>query len=177
MFFARGYHGVSVREIVQACGLSNAALYHHFGSKENLFIEVFKGHVALVIQQLHLAGQPATSCRQRLAQMTEAYAEIVQESQSEFQALRRDLLAVDPDERQRLLIDAQWQIPALFETVLEEGIAAGEFRPLDAHRVSILLTGMILSLAVRRQFAPVRESLPDDVELIMHTLFEGINSR
>ena len=55
MFFARGYHGVSVREIVQACGLSNAALYHHFGSKENLFIEVFKGHIALVIQQLRLA--------------------------------------------------------------------------------------------------------------------------
>ncbi|MCB0245051.1 MAG: TetR/AcrR family transcriptional regulator [Anaerolineae bacterium] len=177
MFFARGYHGVSVREIVQACGLSNAALYHHFGSKENLFIEVFKGHIALVIQQLRLAGEAATSCRQRLTQMTEAYAGIVLESQSELQALRRDVMAFEPDERQRLLIDAQWQIPALFETVLDEGIAAGEIGRLDAHRVSIVLTGMILSLAVRRQIEPVSESLRDDVELIMNTLFEGIRNR
>ena len=86
-------------------------------------------------------------------------------------------MAFEPDERQRLLIDAQWQIPALFETVLDEGIAAGEIGRLDAHRVSIVLTGMILSLAVRRQIEPVSESLRDDVELIMNTLFEGIRNR
>jgi AcrR family transcriptional regulator len=49
LFFAHGYHGVSIRDIVQACGLSNAALYHHFGSKQNLFVEVFKEYVAILV--------------------------------------------------------------------------------------------------------------------------------
>ena len=110
MFFAHGYHGVSVREIVQACGLSNAALYHHFGSKENLFIEG--------IQRTSSPGHPATApggrgChfrRQRLTQMTEAYAESCWNRRANC-APRRDVMAFEPDERQRLLIDAQWQIP------------------------------------------------------------------
>lgn len=174
LFFAHGYHGVSVRDIVQACGLSNAALYHHFGSKDNLFIEVFRGHLGQVVQQLREAGKAEGSCQERLRSMAETYARIMSESQSEVQALLRDLMDCDPDQRQRLLYDAQWQIPSLFAAVIQEGIAAGEIRALDAHRVSVLLTGMVFSLTVRRRFEAVDETLSDDIELVMNTLFEGI---
>lgn len=36
LFAARGYDAVSVREIVQAAGVTKPALYYHFGSKEGL---------------------------------------------------------------------------------------------------------------------------------------------
>jgi AcrR family transcriptional regulator len=175
-FFARGYHGVSVRDIVQACGLSNAALYHHFGSKDHLFIEVFEGHLAQIMQQLREAGKAEGSCKERLSIMGETYGRIMLESQSELQALRRDLMACDPDETQRLLFDAQWQVPALFATVIEEGIAAGEIKAVDAHRVSMLLMGMVFSLALRRSFEAADETFADDIELVMNTLFEGIGN-
>ena len=176
LFFARGYHGVSVRDIVQACGLSNAALYHHFGSKDSLFIEVFKGHIAQIIQQLSEAGKTEGSCRERLFSMSESYGRIMLESQSELQALRRDLMECDPDERQRLLFDAQWQVRSLFAAVLEEGIAAGEIQAVDTDRIGMLLTGMIFSLTVRRRFEAAEETLSDDIELVMNTLFEGIGN-
>lgn len=176
LFFARGYHGVSVRDIVQACGLSNAALYHHFGSKDHLFVEVFEGHLAQIMQQLREAAMAEGSCRDRLFSMAEAYGRIMLESQSELQALRRDLMACDPGERQRLLFDAQWQVPSLFATVIEEGIAAGEIQAVDAHRVSMLLMGMVFSLAVRRGSEAAGGTLADDIELVMNTLFEGIGN-
>lgn len=176
LFFARGYHGVSVRDIVQACGLSNAALYHHFGSKDHLFIEVFEGHLAQIMQQLREAARAEGSCRERLSTMAETYGRIMLESQSELQALRRDLMACDPDETQRLLFDVQWQVPALFATVIEEGIAAGEIKAVDAHRVSMLLMGMVFSLAIRRSFEAADETFADDIELVMNTLFEGIGN-
>lgn len=174
LFFARGYYGVSVRDIVQACGLSNAALYHHFGSKDHLFVEVFAGHLAQIVQQLQAVSQAGGSARERLSRMAAAYGRIMLDSQSELQALHRDLMACDPGQTQRLLLDAQRQVPGLFAAVVEEGIAAGELRPVDARRVSLLLMGMVFSLAVRRRFEPVDETLADDVELVMHTLFEGI---
>lgn len=176
LFFARGYHGVSVRDIVQACGLSNAALYHHFGSKDNLFAEVFKEYVAQLIQRLRDAGQTEGSCRQRLASMAETYGRIMLESQSELLALGRDLIDLDLDEHQRLLFDAQAQVPSLFAAVLDDGIAAGEIHPVDTHRVGMLLMGMVLSLTVRRKFEPADETLSDDVDLAVNTLFQGIGS-
>jgi AcrR family transcriptional regulator len=176
LFFARGYHGVSVRDIVQACGLSNAALYHHFGSKDHLFVEVFEGHIAQIMLQLRAAAAVEGSCRERLSTMAEAYARIMLESQSELQALHRDLTACDTDERQRLLFDAQWQIPSLFAAVIEEGMAAGEVRAVDAQRVSMLLMGMVLSLVLHRRFEAADGTLADDIKLIMQTLFEGIGT-
>ena len=174
LFFARGYNGVSVRDIVQACGLSNGALYYHFGSKQNLFIQVFKEYVARATRQLQQAGAGQGPCRERLAGMVGAYARFILESQSEMQMLHRDLAQCGKEEIQGLLPGAMRQIPSLFAKVLEEGIAAGEIRPLDAHRVSFLLLGMVNSLTARRMFGQTARSLSEDIDLAINILFEGI---
>ena len=176
LFFAHGYHGVSVREIVQACGLSNAALYYHFGSKQNLFAEVIKGFVATVARHVQDAGASSGSCREQLARMAEAFAQFIWESRSGLQTLLRDLTECDNEEVQRLLPDVAGQIPSLFTAVLEKGIAAGEVRALDAHRVGFLLLGVINSMAARHMHGVVAEPWAEDIDLAMTILFEGIGA-
>jgi TetR/AcrR family transcriptional regulator len=176
LFFAHGYHGVSVRDIVQACGFSNAALYYHFGSKQNLFVEVIKEFVAMVAQQMQEAGAGSGSCRARLGRMAEVFAQVLLASHSGIQLLFRDLMQRDGEEIQHLLPNARGQVPSLFAKVLEAGIAAGEVRPVDAHRIGALLLGMINSLAARRMFDQVTEPLAEDIDLAISTLFEGIGT-
>ncbi|WP_230136873.1 TetR/AcrR family transcriptional regulator, partial [Peribacillus frigoritolerans] len=36
LFDQHGFHGVSVNEIVKACGTSKGGFYHHFSSKDEL---------------------------------------------------------------------------------------------------------------------------------------------
>jgi AcrR family transcriptional regulator len=44
-----GYHGTSVREIADRAGMSSAALYHHFSSKQDLLFRITdRGIEALV---------------------------------------------------------------------------------------------------------------------------------
>jgi AcrR family transcriptional regulator len=38
----RGYHGFSIQELAQRCGLTNAGLLHYFASKDQLLIEVLR---------------------------------------------------------------------------------------------------------------------------------------
>ena len=176
LFLAHGFHGVSIRDSVQACGLSNAALYYHFGNKQNLFVEVVRAFVAKAAQQVREAGASSGPCRERLASMVEAFARFSWESRSELQMLLRDLTNCEGEGIQQLIPEVMGQIPALFATVLEEGIAAGKVRAVDAHRISILLMGMINSLAARRMYDNVPEPLTEDVDLAIGTLFEGIGT-
>ncbi|MGH9764416.1 MAG: CerR family C-terminal domain-containing protein [Blastocatellia bacterium] len=42
LFAARGYAGVSVRELAQEAGVNIASVNYHFGGKENLYLEVVR---------------------------------------------------------------------------------------------------------------------------------------
>lgn len=42
LFVLRGYHGVSMREVAQAVGVTKPALYHHYADKETLFVAILE---------------------------------------------------------------------------------------------------------------------------------------
>lgn len=43
LFVASGYHGVSMREVAEAVGVTKPALYHHYSDKESLFVAMLQG--------------------------------------------------------------------------------------------------------------------------------------
>lgn len=174
-FFAtRGYHGASIRDIVQACGVSNAALYYHFGSKQDLYFEVLGEYIAAVVEQLQMADTREGTCRSRLSRVALAYAQIILESQSVLQTLLRDVAQFDQDEIARLLPDVSRQIPSAFASILEDGIAAGELRAVHTRHAGILIMGMVNAMTVRRLHAQAETTLEEDADLVIKVLFEGI---
>jgi hypothetical protein len=94
-----------------------------------------------------------------------------------MQMLHRDLMHFGSEEMRGLLPAAVKQLPSLFATLLEEGIAAGEVRPLDPQRAGVLLLGMINALTAPRMFGDVARPLSEDVDLAVETLFEGIGTQ
>lgn len=46
LFVASGYHGVSMREVAAAVGVTKPALYHHYADKEALFLAMLDGTLA-----------------------------------------------------------------------------------------------------------------------------------
>ena len=175
LFAAHGYHGASIRDIVQACGISNAALYYHFGSKQNLYFEVLGEYIAAVVGQLKKADAGAGTCRSRLTRVALAYARIILESQNVLQTLLRDVAQLDRADIARLIPDLSNQIPAVIATILEDGITAGQVRPLPTHRTGMLMLGMVNAMAARRLHTEVETTLEQDMDLVMDVLSEGIN--
>lgn len=176
LFAAHGYHGASIRDIVQSCGVSNAALYYHFGSKQNLYAEVLGEYIAAVVEKLREADAGKGTCRNRLSRVAQAYAAIILESENLLQTLLRDAAQFDPEEIARLLPELGGQIPAVLAQILEDGITAGELRAVPTHRTGILLMGMANAITVRRLYAEVNTTLEEDTELVIDILFEGIDA-
>lgn len=175
IFSVRGYHGTSIRDIARACGISNAALYYHFGSKKDLYFEVLREYIAIVGQKLQGADSGEGTCRQRLARVARVYAQIVLESQNVIQTLVRDLAQFDQEETQWLLPYVKRQIPSVVAAIVEEGMVAGEVRTDDAYRVGVLVLGMLNSLAGYHLETDVEATLEEDVDLAIAYVFDGIS--
>lgn len=68
LFHERGYHGVTVRDLVKAAGVKMASLYYYFDSKERILYEVSKRTMCGLLEDIEqtLESHGAASAEQRL---------------------------------------------------------------------------------------------------------------
>jgi AcrR family transcriptional regulator len=52
LFVAHGYHGLSIRQIAEAVGVTKAALYYHFEDKEALFLAILGTYLEKVEEMI-----------------------------------------------------------------------------------------------------------------------------
>ena len=50
-----GYHGTSVRDIAERAGVSPAALYHHFTSKQQVLATIMERGIKALLERTHAA--------------------------------------------------------------------------------------------------------------------------
>jgi AcrR family transcriptional regulator len=67
LFMSRGYRAVSTRDIADAVGLTQPALYHHFGGKEALYVAVLAEELAAISAELSVAASLDAPAVDRLA--------------------------------------------------------------------------------------------------------------
>lgn len=150
-FGSRGFHGTSTRDIASRAGLSPAAVYVHFRSKEELLYRLSRaGHeqaLSLVRDAVASRSTPATQLAELMSQFTVwhvnhyATARVVYHEfphlsprhQQALRALRRDMDRV-------------------FHQVLRAGIAAGEFEVTDVEDTSSALVSLVVDVA--RWYSP-----------------------
>ncbi len=70
-FARRGYDATGVAEICQRAGLSKGAFYHHFSSKQALFLELLNRWLGTLDEQLEAISAGATDAPERLTRMAE----------------------------------------------------------------------------------------------------------
>jgi AcrR family transcriptional regulator len=93
LFAEHGYEKTSLREIAEALGVTKAALYYHFKSKEDIvrsLVEDYFGRVdALVSWGENEPPGPATR-----AEILRRYVAIVQEGEAAFRMLHQNQAAI-----------------------------------------------------------------------------------
>ncbi len=77
LFATQGYGSTSVREVVEAVGVTKPTLYYYFGSKEGLFLAVVNHHMQIGRDLFEAALAGEGSVRERLLSFTRAYLQEV----------------------------------------------------------------------------------------------------
>src|SRR5512143_1709800 len=131
LFSQQGYNGVSIRDIAQACGMTNAALYYHFKNKEDLFLAMLQRDHEKTLVALRAAANGPGNLREDLKQLVACYANITCRRRQSFQTLRRDLSNVEAVRGSKLFAEIRSSLLRPLKERLAQAQTDGEIQAGD----------------------------------------------
>jgi len=136
LFVAKSYADVTINQIAEETGLTKGAVYHHFPSKEDVYLAMMQRELeekrALFDRALHTG----TSGRDRLDALVAAFLDFSPVKRDQMKLVRRDVNIFGEPSRTRLIRAYQRALPEQVERVLQDGITAGELRKADPRLLS-----------------------------------------
>ncbi|WP_395019258.1 TetR/AcrR family transcriptional regulator [Dongia sp.] len=169
LFGANPYDSVQMRDVAARAEVGKPTLYRYFPSKEELFLEVFKSGLdrldAEVAAILKDRDQPGRSLERLLQALLNALGGQV----AALRMLTDDQSAVmrrwrnEFRRRRRPFVEAA-------RTILEQGIASGEFRSVDLETVPSMLIGIVRGGLIGMDRVPRDRFAAAMIDLVMHAL-------
>ena len=132
-----GYHGTSVRDVAERAGMSAAALYHHFPSKQVLLFTIMdRGMDDLIRRSEEACAAAPDDPAEQLQALVRVHVLRHMEHQRESFLGNSELRSLDEPGRSTILAKRDRQM-RLFYRVVQEGVQRGQFRtrfPTEAAR-------------------------------------------
>ena len=174
LFVARGYRGISMREIAEAAGISKAGLYYHFKDKEELFLAILTANLAAVVEIIHDACRQEATARQRVTHMLRGILALPPEQRTIIRLANQEMVHVSPTGRSSFDELYHRKFIGQVEEILQAGIAQGELRPVNTQIATWLLLGMAYPLLSSNHPS---DAMNEAIELIVAVFFDGLALR
>ena len=143
-FSKGGFRTTSMQEVAEALDVSRSALYYHWGEKSDLLYEL----LMLVIDEFATRAQEIVEyplpASQRLAVLVRAALRLEVENPAVplTLVLRGDADSLKPEQR-AAYVARRDEYEGCYRLLINEGIEAGEFRPVNAKLATFALLGML----------------------------------
>lgn len=145
LFAQRGFDGVSINDVATAARVSKSNIFHHFGTKQALYLEVLKSSLDRFNEMTDHLEPERAPIEQRLYRFLEANAAHLQQYPEPALLILRELLENRREVTQHLaeqVTDAQFRL--LF-ALLQEAQKAGEIRgDVDLAALVLMMIGAVV---------------------------------
>ncbi|KND39946.1 TetR/AcrR family transcriptional regulator [Streptomyces acidiscabies] len=145
-FAERGYHATTTRDIASRAGMSPAALYIHYKTKEELLHRISRiGHdKALGI--LRGAARSEGSAADRLADAVGSFVRWHAVRRTTARVVQYELDALGPDARAEI-VALRREVNAEVRGILDDGVASGEFDVIDVRGTTLAILSLCVDVA------------------------------
>ncbi|MEV7415699.1 TetR/AcrR family transcriptional regulator [Streptomyces sp. NPDC089919] len=159
-FAERGYHATTTRDIAGRAGMSPAALYIHYKTKEELLHRISRiGHDKALEILTTAAGGPG-SAADRLDAAVRSFVRWHAAHHTTARVVQYELDALGEEHRDEI-VGLRRRSDAAVRRILADGVAAGEFDVPDLPGTTLAVLSLCIDVA--RWFSTEGRRTPDEV--------------
>ncbi|MDT0379284.1 TetR/AcrR family transcriptional regulator [Streptomyces sp. DSM 42041] len=159
-FAERGFHATTTRDIAGRAGMSPAALYIHYRTKEELLYQISRvGHErSVVILQEAAAVEGGVADRLDFAVRT--FVRWHAEHHTTARVVQYELSALE-DGHYAEIVSMRRRTEEVLRGLLEDGVAAGEFTVSDVRGTAVAVLSLCIDVA--RWYRPGGPRTPEEI--------------
>ncbi|WP_351223817.1 TetR/AcrR family transcriptional regulator [Streptomyces sp. NPDC002133] len=159
-FAERGYHATTTRDIAGRAGMSPAALYIHYKTKEELLHRISRIGHDRALEILEGAADAEGTAAERLAAAVRSFVRWHAGHHMTARVVQYELDALG-DEHRDEIVELRRKSDAAVRRILNEGVAAGEFDVPDVPGTTVAVLSLCIDVA--RWFNVHGRRTPDEV--------------
>ncbi|WP_128375530.1 TetR/AcrR family transcriptional regulator [Streptomyces cavernae] len=159
-FAERGYHATTTRDIAGRAGMSPAALYIHYKTKEELLHRISRIGHEKALEVLRTAAEREGGPAERLGSAVRSFVRWHAGQHTVARVVQYELDALGPESRAEI-VALRRQSDAAVRGIIEEGVAAGEFTVTDVPGTTVAVLSLCIDVA--RWFKVNGPRTPDEV--------------
>ncbi|MEU3171123.1 TetR/AcrR family transcriptional regulator [Streptomyces sp. NPDC007000] len=145
-FAERGYHATTTRDIAGRAGMSPAALYIHYKTKEELLHRISRIGHEKVLDILRTAARAEGGATRRLAEAVSSFVRWHAGRRTTARVVQYELDSLGPDARAEI-IALRRQVDAEVRGIIEEGVRSGEFDVGDVRGTTLAVLSLCIDVA------------------------------
>jgi uncharacterized protein (TIGR00369 family) len=172
VFGRKGYGGAAVRDIAEEAGMPISTMYQYVPGKEDILRLVFETYMAEIAHALDAAAERSKPPRQRLADAVAANLRLYDAYRHQIRLMYQETRSLTGGNRESVL-DLTRAANRVWEQIIEDGIAAGEFKCAFPAVTANLIPMLCASWVLRRWNMP-EATLDDVLHSITEMLFNGV---
>jgi AcrR family transcriptional regulator len=159
-FAERGFHATTTRDIASRAGMSPAALYIHYKTKEELLFQISKVGHERSVGVLAEAAEGGGGDSERLARAVRLFVRWHAEHHTTARVVQYELAALGAEHYEEI-VGLRRRSEEILRGVLESGHASGEFEVTDLRGTTLAV--MSLCIDVARWYSPSGRRSPDEI--------------
>lgn len=150
-----GYEAASVEQVCTAAGVSKGAFYHHFPSKQAVFIELLERWLTGIDTQIEQARAETSDVNQAFVKMSAALPGIFRDAEHRLPVFLEFWAHAsrDPEIWERSIAPFH-RYRDVFAAWIRQGMRAGTFREVDAQATSRMFLALAVGLLLQGILEP-----------------------
>ncbi len=163
LFLENGFAGTSMSAIARACGITKASLYHHFDGKDDLFSAcVTHGYTAALDALETLVENAGLTPKEKLTEAIRVLYDITVDSNvGRMSPLIAEVSRMFPSVARSFHAEYIEPKRILLWKIIEEGVATGDFDPVDEKQFFHVTLGPMVMLSLSREMFATFDDLED----------------
>lgn len=145
LFWQKGYHSTSMRDIAKACRCKASNIYNYFAGKEDILFEVIKDITERAVDSIeHLKNDETTDPVEQLRSLIKSHFGMLVRMKRSSVLISDSGLKDLSAEHRKAIIRLRDDYDGIMRRVIRRGVDRGQFKVTDENVVTYFIASVIL---------------------------------